>query len=86
METTKTNLKDRAIANVYNSQLAARQLMYTLASEGMLGHGYAKIALGGEPETKQLEERFENVIIELASDIIMYHEEIRDNGKVEGSL
>lgn len=74
-------IKDRAIANEKKCQVGAGQILYTLAAEGILAEPFRSYAAGMEvPESDK--EKWDKVINEVAGDILMFNDEITENGSI----
>ncbi len=79
------NLTDRAKANEFNCIHGAKQLMYSLAQYGLLKDPFAQWASGFAPtEGKELDQ-YNKAILDLGESIIMFNDEIKENGSIMGN-
>ncbi len=76
--------EDRAKLNELNCQHGALMLFYSLAEHGLLKEPHRSWASGLEPDDKNDPEyvKFHDAMIDVAGSIIMFHDEIRDEGKI----
>ena len=76
---------ERAKLNEKNCKVAANQLMYSLCALGVLKEPFSNYAYG-KPVPEEHTSMWNNIITEIASDILMYNDEINNNGRVIGDL
>lgn len=76
---------ERAELNEKNCIAAASQLMYTLCALGVLKEPFSKYAYGHEVK-KEHSDEWKSIIIQIASDVLMYSDEITNYGHVLGDV
>jgi hypothetical protein len=82
----KVSLNERAKLSTKNVTQGAEQLIYSLAMEGILAEPYRSWITGAEPDKKSPEyTKYIKAIEETAGNILLFHEEIAEHGKVLGN-
>ena len=76
-------LIDRAKSNELNSIFGAKLMLYSLAYYGLLAEPFRSWAGGLEPNGNEDEiKRYNDATLDLAESIIMFIDEIKENGKI----
>jgi hypothetical protein len=76
------SIKDRARENELNCKSGTMQLLYSLAEHGLLKEPFRSWAAGFEPVPGKELEHYNDAILDISESLIMFSEEIKENGKI----